>query len=185
MKKWLLIIVAVVFLAGFGFVYSGENCVGHGSKSCIGQCSGKSCAGQCSGKSCTGKCGGTCKGKCDLPEWAYSYESADFYPDAAPRELKDFHGVLLPMREARKSGETAYVRENARQLYDAAKEVKSSRPCVDKMQQKHYATAAKELVRDSKRLKEMVHGGSNDAVMEQVTRIEEDFVRLANLAECH
>jgi hypothetical protein len=123
--------------------------------------------------------------KCDLPEWAYTYESADFYPDAAPRELKYFHSVLLPIREARKSGETAYVRENAGHLYNAAKEVKDSRPCVDKMQQKHYATAAKELVRDSKRLKEMVHGGSNDAVMEQVTRIEEDFVRLANLAEGH
>lgn len=185
MKKWIPIVVAVVFLAGFGLLYSGDNYGGPGGKSCIGQCSGKSCASLCSGKACAGKCGGMCKGKCDRADWAYTYDSPDFYPNAAPRELKNFHSVLLPIREARKSGETAYVRENARQLYDAAKEVKDSRPCVDKMQQKHYATAAKELVRDSKRLKEMVHGGSNDAVMELVTQIEEDFVRLANLAECH
>jgi hypothetical protein len=167
MKKWLPIVVAVVFLAGFGMAYGGGDCGSHGSKSC------------------TGKCWKVCPMKCDRADWGYAYQSADFYPDAAPRELKYFHSVLLPIREARKSGETAYVRENAGHLYNAAKEVKGSRPCVDKMQQKHYATAAKELVRDSKRLKEMVHGGSNDAVMEQVTRIEEDFVRLANLAECH
>ncbi|MBM3324060.1 MAG: hypothetical protein FJY66_00160 [Calditrichaeota bacterium] len=185
MRKWLLVFVAAAFLAGFGLAYGGEGCGSHGSKGCANLCGGKSCTGQCSGKACTGKCGGKCEGKCDHPDWAYAYQSADFCPDAATKELKKFHSVLIPIREARKSGETAYVRENAKHLYEAAKQVKKSKPCVEKMQQKHYAKAASELAHDSKRLKELVHGGSDDAVMEQVTLIEEDFVRLINLSECH
>jgi hypothetical protein len=186
MKKWLPIVVAVVFLAGFGLLYSGDTCSSKSTKSCAsaGTCGAMS-AGQCSGTASSGKCGGACKGKCDKADWGYTYQSADFCPDAAPKELKRFHSVFLPVREARKSGEAAYVRENAVHLYKVAKDVPDSKPCVDKMQQKHYSRAAKELARDSKRLKEMVHGGSDDAVMEQVSKIEEDFVRLANLTECH
>jgi hypothetical protein len=168
MKRWIPVFVALVFLAGFALAYGGEGCAGQ---------SGKGCASQCGGK--------VCMKKCDRADWGYTYQTADFCPDNATCELKNFHSVFLPIREARKSGETAYVRENANHLYYAAKQVKKSKPCVDKMQQKHYARAASELAHNSKRLKEMVHGGSDDAVMEQVMLIEENFVRLANLSECH
>lgn len=158
MKKWLpgVIAIALIGLVGLAFC----------------------CGGKC-GKAC-GKAAACCP---DRPDWGYAYQTADFYPDTAPRELKQFHKVLIPVREARKSGETAYVRENARQLYKAAKRVRKSRPDVAPVQRKHYAQAARELVSDSKRLKRIVHGGSDDAVIAQVKCIEEDFIRLANLSD--
>ncbi len=165
MKKWLPSVVVLTLLALVALGYAG------------GQCGGK-CGHAASG--CIGKCGA----KCDHPDWGYAYQSADFYPDKAPWELKKFHAVLLPVREARKSREVAYIRESANFLYKAAKRVSKSYPCcADRMQKKHYKTAAKELIRDSKRLREMVHGGADSAVLEQVERIEEDFIRLANLSE--
>ncbi|MBU1937640.1 hypothetical protein KKG05_09605 [bacterium] len=161
MKKWLPFIVIVALVALVTVAYS------------CGSCGGKAgCA-----KSC-------CGSKCDNPDWGYAYQTADFYPDKAPCELKKFHTVLLPVREARKSHEVAYIRETANCLYMASKEVRKSYPCcADQMLKKHYKRAAKELIRDSKRLKEMVHGGSDDVVLAQVERIEEDFIRLANLSD--
>jgi hypothetical protein len=160
MKKWLpfVIIAALIALTALGY--------------CCGKCGDKAgCQSQCSSK-------------CDNPGWGYAYQSADFYPDKAPSELRKFHAVLLPVREARKSNEVAYIRETANCLYMASKQVRKSYPChADQMQKKHYKRAAKELIRDSKRLKEMVHGGSNDAVLAQVERIEEHFIRLANLSD--
>jgi hypothetical protein len=165
MKKWLPSVIVVTLLALVALGYAG------------GQYGGK-CGHAASG--CIGKCGA----KCDHPDWGYAYQSADFYPDKATWELKKFHAVLLPVREARKSHEVAYIRESANFLYRAAKRVSKSYPCIaDRMQKKHYKIAAKELIRDSKRLREMVHGGADGAVLKQVERIEEDFIRLANLSE--
>ena len=191
MKKWLpfVIIAALIALGALG--YSAENCASKCSSTCTSKCgfqlsqSGDHCSGKCSGK-CAGKagCKSQCSAKCDNPDWGYAYQSADFYPDKAPDELKEFHEVLLPVREARKSYEVAYIREAANSLYCASKQVRKSYPsCADRMLKKHYKRAAKELIRDSKRLKEMVHGGSDDAVLTQVKRIEEDFIRLANLSD--
>jgi hypothetical protein len=161
MKKWLPFIVILALIALVAIAYSGEPCGGKDG---------------CS-KSC-------CSKKCDNPDWGYAYQSADFYPDKATCELRKFHEVLLPVREARKSYEVAFIRETADCLYMASKQVRKSYPCcADQMVKKHYKRAAKELIRDSKRLKEMVHGGSDDAVLTQVERIEEDFIRLANLSD--
>ncbi len=161
MKKWLPFIIIAALIALVAIAYSGEPC---GAKAGCDRSS--------------------CSSKCDNPGWGYAYQSADFYPDKATCELRKFHAVLLPVREARKSYEVAYIRETANCLYYASKEVRKSYPChADRMQKKHYKRAAKELIRDSKRLKEMVHGGSDDAVLAQVQRIEEHFIRLANLSD--
>ena len=160
MKKWLPLIIIVALVALVAVAYSGGKCGGHHG------------------------CKSHCKSKCDHPDWGYAYQSADFYPDKAPCELRKFHEVLIPVREARKSREVSYIRETANRLYKYSKQVRKSYPCcADQMLKKHYKRAAKELIRDSKRLKEMVHGGSDDAVLAQVERIEEDFIRLANLSD--
>ena len=164
MKKWLPFVIVAALIALVTIAYSCE-----------------SCGGNCGDKA---GCKSQCSSKCDNPGWGYAYQSADFYPDRATCELKKFHAVLLPVREARKSHEVAYIRETANRLYMVSKQVRKSYPChADRMQKKHYKRAAKELIRDSKRLKEMVHGGSDDVVLAQVERIEEDFVRLANLSD--
>ena len=189
MKKWFPIIIVAAFMVLVTMGYCGDKCAKKSASSCISQC-GAQVASQC-GDQCSGKCGGKascCKSKCsatcDHPDWGYPYQSADFYSDKAPCELKKFHSVLIPVREARKSNEVAYIRDTANHLYNAAKQVKKSEPCcADRMMKKHYSRAAKELLRDSKRLKEMVHGGSDDAVLAQVELIEEDFIRLANLSD--
>ena len=161
MKKWLPFVIIAALIALVAIAYSGE---------------------PCGGKAGCDK--SRCSSKCDNPGWGYAYQSADFYPDKATCELRKFHAVLLPVREARRSHEVAYIRETANCLYTASKQVRKSYPCcADRMQKKHYKRAAKELIRDSKRLKEMVHGGSDDVVLAQVERIEEDFIRLANLSD--
>ena len=154
MRSFLLTIVLAFSVS---FALAGDNC------------------GGCS-KSCHTKCGG--------PDWAVTYNSAFYMPDCAPEALEDFQEALIPVIEARRSMEEAYIRENAGCLYRASKEVaKMHEECCSKMDRKHYKRAAKDLVRDCKQLKELAYGGSSSALYEHVKNIEQDFIRLSNLCE--
>jgi hypothetical protein len=132
-----------------------------------------------------GHCGGSYS-HCDRPDWAYSYTDPHYMPDCAPKALKCFYDKMIPMMEARRSHESAYLRENAECMYRAARRVLDADDeccCAMHKSQKHYRRAAKDLVRDCDELREIVFGGSSSAVYEQMKQVEEDFVRLSNLCE--
>jgi hypothetical protein len=126
------------------------------------------------------RCGRSCR---HGPEWAYAYENAYFVPDCAPPQLAEFHELLVPIMEARRSHESSFIRENARCLYRHAKAVLKAKPCCCKFDRRHFKEAAHDLVEDCDRLQELVYGGSNSAIYGMTKQIEEDFVRLANLCE--
>jgi len=143
---------------------------------------------------CPSKAG--CGKKCG-PDWAYTFQDAHWAPSHAPKPLYAFHDALIPVIEARRSSECAYIRENAGGLYKHAKAVVKHRCddyrdkccgmdcgpkgcCKDKKMAKR---AAKELVRSCDRLRELCYGGSDAAVYQQVKVVEEGYVRLANLYE--
>lgn len=133
------------------------------------------------------KCGGKCGSKCSTlkPDWGYTYQDPHYLPDCAPRSLVVFHERLIPMLEARKSGESAYLRENSERLYFCAKELPKAEPCCMEMKAKIklYKRAAKDLVKSCDRLRDISFGGTNDAVYEQMKLVEEGYVRVANLCE--
>ncbi|MFZ5434335.1 MAG: hypothetical protein ACOZB3_11270 [Calditrichota bacterium] len=136
------------------------------------------------GGNCGSKCGKSCSTPCDKgPDWAYTYNSAFYMPDCAPKELHDFQDKLIPLIEARRTMEEAYVRENVACLYKMAKAVQKADPCCEQMRSKHYRRAAKELVRDCKRLKELAYGGPTSALYSNIKEVEEDFIQLANLCD--
>jgi hypothetical protein len=85
--------------------------------------------------------------------------------------------------EARWSHESAYIYEQACALYCAAKKVPGSLKCACKTQKAHFKNAARDLVKDCERLKEIAHGASARVIYAQVKVIEEDFVRISNLCE--
>jgi hypothetical protein len=120
---------------------------------------------------------------CCRPDWGYSYNNAEFMPDCAPRALSCFQNALIPMIEARKSGESAYIREHACELYQMAERVKDHPPECDGCEVKHYKRAAKDLVKDCDRLKEIVFGGTSHSLYEQMEVVENDFIRLSNLID--
>ncbi|MBU0507344.1 hypothetical protein KKH27_00715 [bacterium] len=141
-----------------------------------------SLAGEGCAKSCARTCGKS-KASCETPKAAYDYTSAYYMPDCAPPSLQQFHGKLIPVMEARKSSEFSYVRESSAALYAAARDVLKAKPCCDGMNYKQYRRAAKDLVRNCKKLKEICYGGAPSALDTHVQTIEEDFVRLANCCQ--
>lgn len=135
------------------------------------------------GQSCGKSCASSCKTKCGTPAAAYDYTSAYYMPDCAPQPLQVFHGKLIPVMEARKSAEASFIRENSAVLYAAARDVQKAKRCCDGMNYKNYRKAAKDLVRDCKRLKDISYGGTSASLADQVKRIEEDFIRLSNCCQ--
>jgi hypothetical protein len=120
----------------------------------------------------------------DQPDWGYAYQNPHYVPDNAPPAVRSFHDAFIPMYEARHSRESAYIRENACQLYDAARAVPGSLTSYASADQRqHFNRAAKDLVRSCQRLKEIVHGGANAEVYDQMHQIERDYLRVANLSE--
>ncbi|RPH95416.1 hypothetical protein EHM69_04360 [candidate division KSB1 bacterium] len=132
------------------------------------------------GDKCGNKCGSTCGAK---PDWAYSYSDPHYMPDCAPKPLHEFHELLIPMMEARKSHESAYIREHAGHLYKHSKDVKKSDEWVKDDQKKRYKSAAKDLIKSCDRLRDICFGGTNEAIYNQMKQVEEDFVRLTNLCQ--
>lgn len=130
-----------------------------------------------------GKCQGRCRSCAPRADWAYSSQDAHYIPECAPVPLKRFHEAMVPMMEARKSHESAYIREGANRLCRQARNVKKVKPCCDDMNMKQFKSAAKDLTKSCDRLRDICFGGSNDAVYEQMRQVEEDFLRLANLCD--
>jgi hypothetical protein len=131
----------------------------------------------------SGKCKGKCGGCTPRADWGYSYEDPHYIPDCAPASLKRFHEAMIPMMEARKSHESAYIRERAESLYREARDVKKAKVCGDEMNSKQFKKAAKDLAKNCDRLRDICFGGSNEAVYDQMKQVEEDFIRLANLCD--
>ena len=130
-----------------------------------------------------GKCQGRCGGCTPRANWAYSSQDAHYIPECAPVPLKRFYEAMVPMMEARKSHESAYIRERAERLYRQARDVKEVKRCRADMDTKQFKRGAKDLTKSCDRLRQICFGGSNDAVYEQMMQVEEDFVRLANLCD--
>jgi hypothetical protein len=129
------------------------------------------------------KCEQSDRQKCDPPDWAYTYQNAEFAPDNAPCTVKAFHDKLIPLMEARWSHESSYIYEHACELYKAAKKIPGSLKCECSDRKEHFNRAAKDLVNDCARLKEISHGASSSMMYEQIKDIEDDFVRICNLSE--
>ena len=132
-----------------------------------------------------GNCGnsrghGGCK---DRPDWGYTYENAYFTPECSTCQLECFHDKLISMMEARKSHESAYIREHAAGLFYCADKLRDADPGCRKMESKHYKRAVKTMYKDCEELKELVFGGATAAVYAQVKIIEDDYVRVINLCE--
>jgi hypothetical protein len=119
----------------------------------------------------------------DKPDWGYTWIDAHYVPDNAPVELKDFHTAFVPMLEARGSAESAYLRENADELYRLAKDVPGSWSSDDHDLRKHYNRAAHDLVKNCARLREIAFGGPSGEVYATMKRVEDNFLRLANLCQ--
>ncbi|MDD5087181.1 MAG: hypothetical protein PHI18_00080, partial [bacterium] len=111
------------------------------------------------------------------------YTSAYYMPECAPKPLQVFHGQLIPVMEARKSAESSFIREHSADLYLAARDVQKAERCCEGMNYKVYRKAAKDLVRDCKRLKDISYGGTSASLTDQVKLIEEDFIRLSNCCQ--
>ena len=119
----------------------------------------------------------------DKPDWGYIWIDAHYVPDNAPDELKSFHDAFIPMLEARKSAESAYLREYADALYRLSKHVPGSWATDDRDLRKHYNRAAHDLVVNWSRLREIAFGGASSEVYQTMKRVEDNYLRLANLCE--
>jgi hypothetical protein len=117
------------------------------------------------------------------PDWGYAYNDPHYIPDTAPAALQAFYDKMVPMMEARKSAESAYLREYADALFQTAREVPGSLENGTYHQRKHYNTAAHSLRANCKDLRELAHGGSTDALYWEMKQIEADFVKLSNLSD--
>lgn len=117
------------------------------------------------------------------PDWGYSFNDPHYIPDAAPTALHAFYDEMVPMLEARKSSESAYLREYAEALFQASRDVPGSLDNGTYHQRLHYNRAARSLRHNCKQLRELAHGGSTQALYQEMREIEADFVRLANLAD--
>lgn len=139
------------------------------------------------GDNCGNNCGaskGCCGSKAGCgPDWGYAYNDAHYIPDCSPQPMRVFHEKLIPMIEARKSNESAYIREYADQLYRASKQVPGSLKACDRSIRKAYNQAAKNLVRNCKQLRHLAYGGATWELYNQVREIEADMIQLANLAD--
>ncbi len=117
------------------------------------------------------------------PDWGYSYNDPHYIPDSAPEALHVFYDEMVPMLEARKSSESAYLREYADALFQASRKVSGSLEDGTYHQRKHFNRAAKSLRRNCKDLRELAHGGTTQALYWEMKQIEADFVRLSNLSD--
>jgi hypothetical protein len=90
---------------------------------------------------------------------------------------------MIPMMEARKSHESAYIREGAERLYRQSRDLKKVKACCEDMGMKQFKRAAKDLTKSCDRLRDICFGGTNEAVYSQMKQVEEDFVRLSNLCD--
>lgn len=129
---------------------------------------------------CRGYCNSRC---CNKPESSYNYENAYFAPNCSPRSIQRFHDRLVPMMEARKSGEASYIRDTAERLYwSASKLRKLERGCC-KIERRRFDLAAKKLMRACEELRDTAFGGSSAAVYARMRDVEEAYIQVANLAE--
>jgi hypothetical protein len=117
------------------------------------------------------------------PDWGYSFNDPHYLSDNAPLPLKDFYDLFIPMLEARKSSESAYLREHAEDLYLASRDVAGSLENGTDHQRKHFNHAARSLRANCAELMELVHGGQSRVLYKEMREIEADFVRLSNLCE--
>lgn len=127
-----------------------------------------------------GKCGPRC---CGTPESSYVYKNAYFTPDCSPCPISRFHDRLLPMMEARKSGEASYIRENSERLYKSATKLRKIERGCCKIEIRRFDRAAKDLILACDELREVSYGGSSNAVYLRMHNVEEAYIRVANLAE--
>jgi hypothetical protein len=117
------------------------------------------------------------------PDWGYAYWDPHYIPDSSPEALHTFHDEMIPMMEARGHAESAYIRENAWDLYLAAKDVPGSLDGGTHYQSKYYNKAARELVRDCKELHTLAYGAPSWVLYDKMREVESDFLRCASLSE--
>ena len=80
------------------------------------------------------------------PDWGYSFMDPHYLPTSAPAELEAFWNKFIPMLEANWSAESAYLRENSKELLSYARDVKGSLDDGTPYQKKFYNEAAADLV---------------------------------------
>lgn len=177
-KLTIFLFVAALSLANL--CLAGDSCCPSASDKCY-PTSSACCP---SGHTCASY--NACCDKCDLykhPDWGYSYNDPHYLSSCAPCELKCFWEIMIPMLEARKSAESAYLRENSDRLLYCAKKVPGSLEWGTYHQRKHYNRAAKELVRGCENLRELSWGASSSSLYSEMKQVEASFVRLNNLCE--
>ncbi|MBK6909736.1 MAG: hypothetical protein IPK53_06630 [bacterium] len=117
------------------------------------------------------------------PDWGYSYRNAHYLPDNPPAELEAFWHKLIPMLEARHTAESAYLREYSKELLTYARDVKGSLDEGTRYQKHFYNEAAADLVRACKELHVLSYGAPSPSLYAEMHKVEEAYVRLANLCE--
>jgi len=117
------------------------------------------------------------------PDWGYSFTDPHYLPSSAPAELEAFWHKMIPMLEARGSVESAYLRENSKELLSYARDVKGSLENGSKYQRHFYNKAAADLVRSCKELHTLSYGAPSPALYSEMRKVEDAYVRLANLCE--
>lgn len=136
-------------------------------------------AGDCCSK---GSCGSSCDPYAS-PDWGYSFTDPHYLPCCAPVELEAFWHKFIPMLEARGSAESAYLRENSKELLAYARDVKGSLDYGTRYQKKFYNEAAADLVRACKELYVLSYGAPSPALYSEMHKVQDAYVRLANLCE--
>lgn len=117
------------------------------------------------------------------PDWGYSYNNAHYLPDNPPAELEAFWHKMIPMLEARHTAESAYLREYSKELLCYARDVKGSLEGGTRYQRHFYNEAAADLVRACKELHVQSYGGRSAALYSEMHKVEDAYIRLANLCE--
>lgn len=117
------------------------------------------------------------------PDWGYSYTNPHYLPDNPPAELEAFWHKMIPMMEARHSGESAYLREYSKELLNLARDVKGSLEGGSSYQRHFYNKAASDLIRACKELHVLSYGAPSHSLYSEMHVVEEAYVRLANLCE--
>lgn len=138
--------------------------------------------GQCGGgKKCSpaDMKAGCCGGKMAS---SVTYTDARNMPDCAPQPMHDFHKVLMLFVEARANREPSYIRDNAKFLYDASRDVPKSKACCASFDKKSFKRSAKSLTKDCQQLQQLSldKAVKDDAVLAQMKQVEDDFVALSN-----
>ncbi|MCB1058632.1 MAG: hypothetical protein KDB65_00240 [Calditrichaeota bacterium] len=117
------------------------------------------------------------------PDWGYSFMDPHYLPTSAPAELEAFWNKFIPMLEANWSAESAYLRENSKELLSYARDVKGSLDDGTPYQKKFYNEAAADLVRACKELRTLSYGAPSAALYSEMHKVSDAYIRLANLCE--